>query len=388
MMPRNRIRELRTVRAGSLKADPRNWRKHPKAQRKALQTMLDRVGWADAVIARETPEGLVLVDGHLRADLDANAEVPVLVVDLDEAEAGQVLATLDPLAAMAEANTEALSKLLQEVTVPIDLGDLFPSLPGLVPEPPPAPDDVVEPVADPVTKRGDIWQLGRHRLMCGDSAVVEDVVWLLDGVTCDLVLTDPPYLLTGISGGGIAGTERMYRSGILDPMMAFDFDAHKDVLMNHAPMLIAFHSRDQIPQYAALASATKRTYDLHVWHKTNSPPFTHHTWKSDLEYIALLWHKKPGWKQVDQSRCSKLFQSATISDDGHPTVKPLELLERYIEILDAQRVFDPFVGSGTTILAAERQNRACYAMEIDPGYVDAAVKRWEAYTGEKGVRNG
>ena len=365
MTIRNRITELRHVRAGDLRPNPKNWRKHPKAQRQAVQAVLDDVGYADALIVRETPHGLELLDGHLRADLTPDATVPVLVTDLDDDEADTVLA--------AKAN-EAMVALLADMH-----GLSEPDLPD---------EEPLTEEPEPRAKRGQVWQLGRCRLMCGDSSNDGDVVKLLDGVNCDLVLTDPPYLLTGLGGGGIAGTAHMYQSGILDPMMAFDFDAHKSVLTDHAPMLIAFHSRDQIPQYAALASATKRIYDLHVWHKTNSPPFTHHTWKSDLEYIALLWEKKPGWKQVDQSRCSKLYQSATISDDAHPTVKPVELLEKYIEILAAQRIFDPFVGSGTTIIAAERQNRTCYAMEIDPGYVDAAVKRWEAYTGEKGVRDG
>ena len=385
-MPRNRIRELRTVRAGDLKVDPRNWRKHPKAQREALQAMLDRVGWADAVIARETPEGLVLVDGHLRADLDANAEVPVLVVDLDEAEAGQVLATLDPLAAMAEANTEALSKLLQEVTVPIDLGDLFPNLPGLVPELPPAPDDVVEPVADPVTKRGDVWQLGRHRLMCGDSTSAEDVARLLDEAKCDLILTDPPYLHQHLGGEGIASSKSMYHDETkVRAMSDFSLDRHTDLFISAAPMLVAFHSRDLVPDYAALAREHGRSYDLHVWHKANAIPFTHNTWKSDVEYIALLWHRKPGWKQLSQEQHSKVYTSSLNVDHAHPTAKPIPLLRKYIEILDAQRVLDPFAGSGTTLVACEQLNRTCYAMEIDPGYVDAAVKRWEAYTGEKGV---
>ena len=135
-MPRNRIRELRYVQASTLIPNPANWRRHPKAQRDALQAMLDRVGWADAVIARETPEGLVLVDGHLRADLDANAEVPVLVVDLDEAEAGQVLATLDPLAAMAEANTEALKSLVDSIAAQTDqaMAAVLEDVHSLVPE--------------------------------------------------------------------------------------------------------------------------------------------------------------------------------------------------------------------------------------------------------------
>ena len=115
MTVRNRIQELRHVRAGELQADPRNWRRHPSEQRRALQTVLDDIGYADAVIARETPDGLVLIDGHLRADLDVDQMVPVLVTDLDETEAGQMLATLDPLAAMALSDEAALESLLADL---------------------------------------------------------------------------------------------------------------------------------------------------------------------------------------------------------------------------------------------------------------------------------
>ena len=139
---RNRVQELRTVRAGDLLADERNWRRHPTAQRQALQSMLERIGYADAVIARETDAGLMLIDGHLRADLDPNAELPVLVVDLDDDEAGQLLASLDPLSAMAEADADALADLLETIVdlPPIDYGKLYAEY-----EPPIAADEVAWP---------------------------------------------------------------------------------------------------------------------------------------------------------------------------------------------------------------------------------------------------
>ena len=110
---RDRVKELRRVRAGDLLPDPRNWRRHPSTQIAAVRRVFDRVGIADAVIARETPEGLRLVDGHLRSDLDPEQVLPVIIVDLDEAEAGVVLASLDPLAMMAVADEEALSELVK-----------------------------------------------------------------------------------------------------------------------------------------------------------------------------------------------------------------------------------------------------------------------------------
>lgn len=112
---RNRIKELREVPASALLKNPRNWRKHPTSQRRALRAALEEIGMADALLARETPAGLELIDGHLRADVSGDTPVSVLVLDVDEVEAGKLLATLDPLAAMAETDRAALDALVAEV---------------------------------------------------------------------------------------------------------------------------------------------------------------------------------------------------------------------------------------------------------------------------------
>ena len=117
MKIRDRIKSLRRVVAGTLIPSPHNWRTHPKAQQEALAGVLAEVGYADALLARETPDGLQLIDGHLRADLDPEAKVPVLILDVDEAEARVLLATIDPLAAMAEADGEKLGALLADIEV-------------------------------------------------------------------------------------------------------------------------------------------------------------------------------------------------------------------------------------------------------------------------------
>jgi hypothetical protein len=113
---RDRIKDLRRVPASQLKPNPKNWRTHPAAQHDALRGILAEVGYADALLARETPEGdLLLIDGHLRAETTPDAVVPVLVLDVDEAEAAKILATLDPLAAMAQTDAARLDELLQAV---------------------------------------------------------------------------------------------------------------------------------------------------------------------------------------------------------------------------------------------------------------------------------
>jgi hypothetical protein len=116
MQIRDRIKELRRVRADQLKPSARNWRTHPQHQRDALRGVLAEVGYAGALVARELADGsLELIDGHLRAETTPDAVVPVLVLDVDESEAAKLLATFDPLSQMAETNQTALSDLLKEV---------------------------------------------------------------------------------------------------------------------------------------------------------------------------------------------------------------------------------------------------------------------------------
>jgi ParB-like chromosome segregation protein Spo0J len=127
---RDRIKELRRVPASQLQPNPKNWRKHPEAQANALRGLLAEVGIASAVLARETPEGgLMLIDGHLRTETLHNAEIPVLVLDVTEEEADKILATFDPLGAMAESDADALRALLEEVeTGSQELADMLTAL--------------------------------------------------------------------------------------------------------------------------------------------------------------------------------------------------------------------------------------------------------------------
>jgi ParB-like chromosome segregation protein Spo0J len=123
---RDRIKELRRVKASELRPHPKNWRTHPTAQQDALRGVLAEIGYAGALLARELPDGsLELIDGHLRAETTPDAEVPVLVLDLDEEEAAKLLVLYDPLAGMAEANDEALAELLAHVETENDAVQAF-----------------------------------------------------------------------------------------------------------------------------------------------------------------------------------------------------------------------------------------------------------------------
>ena len=179
-----------------LLAHPSNWRTHPKAQREALREVLDAVGYVAQVIVNQRTGHLI--DGHLRVEEALSHEqptIPVLYVDLSEEEERLVLASLDPLAAMATIDEAKLRELLAEVSV--DSEALMAMLAALaLAEPKDGltdPDDVPEPPDEPTTQPGDLWLLGDHRLLCGDAGSEADLDRLLDGVSVDLLLTDPPY---------------------------------------------------------------------------------------------------------------------------------------------------------------------------------------------------
>ena len=202
---RNRVVELRRVKAKELVPNPKNWRRHPKVQANALRGLLGEIGIADALLVRELPDGrLQLIDGHLRADVMPNEEVPVLILDLNEAEADKVLLTLDPLAAMASLDGERLGALLDSVrtddpAVQVLLDELR-AQEGLLLE---NLNDVADP--DPQinkaeelrrkwgTEEGQLWHAGPHRLICGDCTQPEVVARLLGDATPHVLITDPPY---------------------------------------------------------------------------------------------------------------------------------------------------------------------------------------------------
>src|SRR6266542_640056 len=160
---RDRVQGLRRVRAGDLRPNPRNWRRHPERQRSALRALLHDIGYADALLARDDGEGLVLLDGHLRQSLTPDAMVPVLVLDVSEAEADVLLATLDPLAALAEPDPRALAELLAGLEVSSAavnelLEDLARSA-GLPRAGRTDPEDIPPLPTEPLTRPGDLWAL-------------------------------------------------------------------------------------------------------------------------------------------------------------------------------------------------------------------------------------
>ena len=244
------------------------------------------------------------------------------------------------------------------------------------------PDEVPDIPDDPVTVKGDVWLLGKHRLMCGDSTSIEAVDKLMDGVKIDLIHTDPPY---GISEKG----DRTGRNTGLAKNHNFpDFDdSSTDAAQEAFIMCDAMNIQRQVWWGANYyAHAVPQTANWFVWDKRVKEKM--HDTQSDCE---LAWVKSK-WSSVRIFRhLWKGFNkdSERNSPRVHPTQKPVALIEWVFDYYkDIKTVMDLFGGSGSTLMAAEKQNKQCYMMEFTPHYCDVIIKRWQDFTGEQAKLEG
>lgn len=431
MKIRNRVRELRVVPAADLLPNPKNWRTHPDAQRDALRGVLAEVGMADACLARELPDGsLMLIDGHLRAETAADTPVPVLILDVDEAEADKILATLDPLAAMADTDAVRLDQLLRNVDTGSDaVQEMLASLAddaGLYQDEPPVEvteDTVPEPPADPVTQPGDLWVLGEHRLLCGDSTNAEDVSRLMAGAKASVCFTSPPYAqqreYTKEGKQKVADWDGLMRGvfGLLP--MAED----GQVLVNLGPI---HRDGEWVPYWDSWIEWMRgrgwKRYGWYVWDKGHPMPgasngrllpqheYVFHFCAMPVEPRPTIQKQGGGkrvtWfgarrkdgthnKQERQIESGGYRVSGSVvcvypeedrqEDSTHPAVFPVRLAGEFLSMWRGT-VYEPFCGSGTTLIAAEQLGGKCYGMEISPQYCDVIVKRWESLTGKQASR--
>lgn len=403
---RNRIIGHGEEAPDQLLANPRNWRIHPKAQQDALSGVLDEVGWVQDVIVNQQT-GFV-IDGHLRVSLAISRgepKVPVVYVDLTPEEEGLVLATIDPLAGMAAVAKDALESLLAEVETGSDaikglLADvakgagLNGAKEGLT-----DPDAIPEAV-EPVAKRGDVWLCGDHWVMCGDSTDAEDVTRLMAGEKASLMVTDPPYGVEYSSPGKRDSSGHLRYGGdlrrkepIANDCLGEDQGGFWIAAFSPWPLegdAYVFSPPGPLIQTlsAAIVAAGIEHHQWLIWLKSRLVPSRGH-------YHYRHEHIFYGWKGRSSYNVSRTEDSIWEADKPHkspehPTMKPVALCERAID--NSSRpggiILDPFLGSGTTMIAAERLGRRCYGMEIEPRYVDVAVRRWEEFTGRKVVRDG
>ena len=248
----------------------------------------------------------------------------------------------------------------------------------------------VDEDAEPIAKLGDIWQLGRHRLMCGDSTSIEDVEKLMGGQLADMLLTDPPYNVA---------YEGKTKDRLTIQNDSMDNDSFRQFLRD------AFSSADAVMKQGAV---------FYIWH-ADSEGYNFRGACFDIGWKVrqcLIWNKNSmvmgrqdyqwkhepclyGWKDGASHLWASDRKQTTVIDyqrptkaEIHPTMKPVGLFDYQIKnnTKGGDIVLDLFNGSGTTIMACEQNGRVARCMELDPRYVDACVKRWENFTGEKAVR--
>jgi DNA modification methylase len=245
-------------------------------------------------------------------------------------------------------------------------------------------DDEIPEVKESIIKRGDIWQLGEHRIMCGDSTSSDDVAKLMNGEKADMVFTDPPYGMdldaefqkihkgatTGKNHRAVIGDDKYY-----NPQHIFDFfDDVKEIFIWGADYFIKSIPNSENGSWI-------------IWDKTVGK----FEGRIGNEF-EMCFSKKRHKKFIERIEWVGYngMQNEDTKKRVHPTQKPIKLTENIIEKYSKKNnlIIDIFLGSGSTLIAAEKLNRKCYGMELDEKYCDVIINRWEQFTGLKAIKNG
>ena len=244
----------------------------------------------------------------------------------------------------------------------------------------------VDEDAETIAKLGDIWQLGRHRLMCGDSTDKATVEMLMDGKKANLVVTDPPYNVNYEGTAGKIKNDNMDNDSFY--RFLFDSFTNMEYAMADDASIYVFHSDTEGLNFRkAFADAGFYLSGCCIWKKPSLV----------LGRSPYQWQHEPclfGWKKSGKHQWYAGRKETTIwefdkpkKNADHPTMKPIALISYPIKNSSMSNciVLDPFGGSGSTLIACEQLDRICYMMELDPKYCDVIIKRWESFTGEKAV---
>lgn len=412
---KDRIKGFRRVPVAQLRANPRNWRTHPEAQRKAMRGVLAEIGFANAVLARELGDGtLELINGHLRLETMAGAdEIPTLILDVDEHEADKLLLTLDPLAQMAGTDDAALASLFESTPFEDEsLANLLAETTGYEFDLRQDNEEDVdaEPQIDRAeelrskwgVERGQLWRLGEHRLICGDSTNAEDVASLMRGNQCDLLVTSPPYnqSIDKFKPSGMHAESdwvaKVGRLAYLDSMCESEYqDQQRECLKVWFSVIkdggSAFYNhknryRDKqvVSPMSWLPGPWKLRQEI-IWARPGSVTQNARMFLPSDERIYWLY-KGDDFTFNDDTEIkswSSIWKIGLEANKQHAVAFPLELPTRCIVAcsIASESVFEPHCGSGTTIIACENLGRKCRAIEISPAYVAVALQRWADHTG-------
>lgn len=231
---------------------------------------------------------------------------------------------------------------------------------------------------EPIAKLGDVWQLGRHRVMRGDSTDAETVALLMDGVKADMVFTDPPY---GVDYKGINNDNR---EGLED-ILSKSFQNMKNSC-NDGVSFYCFHSDKCSDIFNNIYRKYCHFSSVIIWVK-NSIVLSQTDYQSKHEPCLYGWFNNGTHKYYGDRKQTSVWEYEKQKVDGHTTPKPIKLICNALENSSEQdnAILDLFGGSGSTLIACEQLNRICYMMELDPKYVDVIIARYEKFTGSKAV---
>ena len=424
MTPTERSTKLRVehVPVSQLRPWPENPRIMPQAEMHKLVRSIETFGLVEPLVVRRSDH--LVIGGHQRLDA-AKAlgltKVPVVFVDVTEEKAKALNLALNRI--QGEWDLPKLGELLDELRELPDfdvtltgfdgreIDDLLSELERQQPLPAfeesfdaeQAMAEAEQRTGPTRVKPGDLWEMGKHRLLCGDATDPASWERLMAGQVAQAVITDPPYGINYV-GGRAAQQERISRrrrGGQAAPSDAYWDDLTDDeyrALLISSLGLAHQHSDDKAPLYLWFASSHLRDVldcmggtgweerNLLVWVKNNGAGALFAQYKHWYEpcFYAFKKGKAPRWHGPTNER-TVWEHDKPVVNDLHPTMKPVALIERAIinSTCKKQLVVDSFLGSGTAVIAAQRTGRICYGMERDARYCDVILARWEALTGQE-----
>lgn len=374
------------------------WDQNPRKNEAAVEKVAEsirRFGFGSPILARTNGE---VIAGHTRlkaAESLGLDRVPVRYLDLDPADAHLLALADNKLGEIAEWDESLLAEILKDLD-PEDaalagfgaeeLEDLLSEI-----EDPGAfltdPDDVPDVPDEPTTKPGDLWLMGRHRLLCGDGTRAEDVERLMDGQKAAMVFTDPPYNVDYV--GKTKDALKIKNDSMSnEDFFRFLLGAYECMLTHIEPggAIYVCHADSEGTNFRkALVEAGWLLKQCLIWVKS---AFVMGRQDYHWQHEPILYGWAPGaahqWHGDRKQSTVWNFDRPNRSED-HPTMKPVELVERALANSSVRggKVLDLFGGSGTTLIACERNGRSAFLMELDPHYCDVIVRRWEEFTGKK-----
>lgn len=364
--------KIEQVKTTELIPYARNSRTHSDEQIAQIMASIQEFGFTNPVLIDETG-GIIAGHGRVTAAMRLNLKtVPAIrLTHLTPAQKKAYVIADNKLALNAGWDLEFLKiELVDLQSEDFDLAltgfsddELSEMLAQAVTEGLVDDDQVPEVPEEPKTKPGDIYKLGRHRLMCGDSTMLSDVEKLMDGVCPDLIHTDPPYGMNAVSKSSVL--KKNYKTDILG-------DDNPDVAKDAFNLIYGLYPNAKQIWWGAnyYCSALPDSECWLVWDKNNG--------ESDQTDCELAWANF-------RSVVRQFTKASEKSNRVHPTQKPVALMEWIIKRfnLSAKTIADYFGGSGSTLIAAEKNNIQAFIMEFDPKFCDVIVKRWEDFTGQK-----